>query len=242
MIFCIEDDHSIRDLMIYTLSSAGFQAEGFTDGASLFQTLPAVSPQLILLDLMLPGEDGISILKKLKSDHTTSDIPVIIASAKGTEYDKVLGLDLGADDYLAKPFGMMEMLSRVKAVLRRTAPKDTAAILRMGMIELHTHEHTVSLTAAASDFPDAKSDTDASIHKIYLSLTRKEFELLRLFMEHPGIVYTRDMLFEQIWNADYFGGTRTVDVHVKNLRTKLGACGDLIKTVRGVGYKMEDKP
>ncbi len=235
MIFCIEDDHSIRDLMIYTLNSAGFQAEGFTDGASLFAALQTVSPQLILLDLMLPGEDGISILKKLKADHATADVPVMIASAKGTEYDKVLGLDLGADDYLAKPFGMMEMLSRVKAVLRRTAPKDAVSILRMGKIELNTHEHTVSLASPASS-------ANTGENKRNLSLTLKEFELLRLFMEHPGIVYTRDMLFDQIWNADYFGGTRTVDVHVKNLRTKLGACGELIKTVRGVGYKMEDKP
>ena len=234
MIFCIEDDHSSRYLMIYTLNSAGFQAEGFTDGASLFAALQTVSPQLILLDLMLPGEDGISILKKLKADHTTADVPVMIASAKGTEYDKVLGLDLGADDYLAKPFGMMEMLSRVKAVLRRTAPKDAVSILRMGKIELNTHEHTVSLTSPASS-------ANTGENKRNLSLTLKEFELLRLFMEHPGIVYTRDMLFDQIWNADYFGGTRTVDVHVKNLRTKLGACGELIKTVRGVGYKMEDK-
>ena len=159
----------------------------------------------------------------------------MIASAKGTEYDKVLGLDLGADDYLAKPFGMMEMLSRVKAVLRRTAPKDAVSILRMGKIELNTHEHTVSLASPASS-------ANTGENKRNLSLTLKEFELLRLFMEHPGIVYTRDMLFDQIWNADYFGGTRTVDVHVKNLRTTLGACGELIKTVRGVGYKMEDKP
>lgn len=242
MIFCIEDDHSIRELMIYTLNSAGFQAEGFTDASSLFSALQTAVPQLILLDLMLPGEDGISILKKLKTHDTTADIPVIIASAKGTEYDKVLGLDLGADDYLAKPFGMMEMLSRVKAVLRRTAPKDTVSILRMGKIELNPHEHTVSLASPDHPFHAGASAADANTNKIPLSLTLKEFELLRLFMEHPGIVYTRDMLFDQIWNADYFGGTRTVDVHVKNLRTKLGACGDMIKTVRGVGYKMEDKP
>lgn len=232
MIFCVEDDHSIRELMIYTLSSAGMQAEGFADGASLFRALKTSSPQLILLDLMLPGEDGISILKKLKSNYITLDIPVIIASAKGTEYDKVLGLDLGADDYLAKPFGMMEMLSRVKAVLRRTAPQNTAAILRIGDIELNVLEHTVCLIPG-------ESNTRAD--KRNLSLTLKEFELLRLFMEHPGIVYTREVLFDKIWNADYFGSTRTVDVHVKNLRTKLGTNGDRIKTVRGVGYKMEDQ-
>ena len=233
MIFCVEDDHSIRDLLIYTLNSAGIQAEGFPDGTSLVRALNTISPQLILLDLMLPGEDGISILKKLKSDHITSDIPVIIASAKGTEYDKVLGLDLGADDYLAKPFGMMEMLSRVKAVLRRTTPKDAVSILRIGNIELNVHEHTVCLTPG---------EYKTAANKINISLTLKEFELLRLFMEHPGIVYTREILFDQIWNADYFGGTRTVDVHVKNLRTKLGENGRLIKTIRGVGYKMEDKP
>ena len=231
MIFCIEDDTSIRDLMIYTLNSAGFRAEGFTDSSGLFQKLQAEQPQLILLDLMLPGEDGISILKKLKSDHTTKEIPVIIASAKWTEYDKVMGLDLGADDYLAKPFGMMEMLSRVKAVLRRTMPKQSLDLLRIGNLELNVREHTVSVEPSNLNESNKKQ----------IELTLKEFELLRLFMKHPGIVFTRDILLNKIWESDFLGGTRTVDVHVGTLRTKLGIYGRLIKTIRGVGYKMEDK-
>ena len=237
MIFCIEDDNSIRDLMIYTLNSSGFQAQGFTNASGLFRTLQTEIPQLILLDLMLPGEDGISILKKLKSNITTSNIPVIIASAKGTEYDKVLGLDLGADDYLAKPFGMMEMLSRVKAVLRRTMPKETSRLLRMGNLELNTCEHAV-YEYSAENTPEITAETK---NKRQIELTLKEFELLHLFMEHPGIVFTRDVLLNRIWTSDYLGGTRTVDVHVGNLRTKLGKYGSLIKTVRGVGYKLEDR-
>lgn len=227
MIFCVEDDHSIRELMIYTLQGAGFQAQGVTGAGTLFPALQKQQPQLILLDLMLPGEDGISILKKLKANSTTADIPVIIASAKGTEYDKVIGLDLGADDYLAKPFGMMEMLSRVKAVLRRTTPKPSASLLRIGDLELNVDTHTVYIQK------DKKEE---------IELTLKEFELLHLFMSHPGIVYTRDVLLAKIWDSDYLGGTRTVDVHVGNLRTKLEAYGGLIKTVRGVGYKMESLP
>lgn len=227
MIYCIEDDNSIRDLMIYTLHSAGFQAKGFSSGSGLSELLQTEHPQLILLDLMLPGEDGITILKKLKSDMTTRNIPVIIASAKGTEYDKVIGLDLGADDYLAKPFGMMEMVSRVKAVLRRMEPTSRGNDLRIGNLELNLCEHTVYIAEAKN--------------KIQIILTLKEFELLHLFMKHPGIVFTREVLLNRIWDSDYLGGTRTVDVHVGTLRTKLGTYGQWIKTVRGVGYKMEDK-
>lgn len=236
MIYCIEDDNSIRDLMIYTLQSAGFHAKGFSSGAGLSELLQAEQPQLILLDLMLPGEDGITILKKLKSDMTTRNIPVIIASAKGTEYDKVVGLDLGADDYLAKPFGMMEMLSRVKAVLRRTTPSSRDSELRIGNLKLNLSEHTVFITEGHSDH----EMTDAK-NKIQIILTLKEFELLHLFMKHPGVVFTRDVLLDRIWDSDYLGGTRTVDVHVGTLRTKLGAYGQWIKTVRGVGYKLEDQ-
>ncbi len=242
MIFCVEDDNSIRDLMLYTLRSAGFQAEGFADGSSFFAALPKQQVQLILLDLMLPGCDGISILKKLKANETTSDIPVVIASAKGTEYDKVIGLDLGADDYLAKPFGMMEMLSRVKAVLRRTAPKSGGGLLRIGCLELNADAHTVSINETGGYHPQAVQNNQNSGKNEKIELTLKEFELLRLFMGHPGIVFTRDVLLAKIWDSDYLGGTRTVDVHVGNLRTKLGDYGSLIKTVRGVGYKMEDMP
>ena len=223
MIFCVEDDDSIRDLMIYTLHSAGFEAEGFPDGAGLLDALQTETPQLIMLDIMLPGEDGISVLKKLRHQSSTADIPVIMATAKGTEYDKVMGLDLGADDYLAKPFGMMEMVSRIRAVLRRTAPRDTDPLLRIGRLELNPSTYTVF----------------AGENRIQLTL--KEYKLLRTFMENHGRVYTRDRLLEIVWGMDFTGETRTVDVHIGTLRTKLGECGDYIETVRGVGYRMEDR-
>lgn len=221
MIFCVEDDQAIRDLMIYALNSAGFETMGFEDGNALFSVLGKKKPELIMLDIMLPGEDGIEILKRLRGSTATADIPVIMATAKGTEYDKVIGLDLGADDYLAKPFGMMEMVSRVKAVLRRTKKNETPQTLRLGKLELNMSCHTV------------RSDG------VRVELTLKEYEMLRLFMENPGRVFTRDQLLSRIWDADYTGETRTVDVHIGTLRTKLGDCGDYIETVRGVGYRME---
>ena len=220
MIFCVEDDHGIRDLMLYALNAAGFEAKGFADGGSFFDALRTETPQLIMLDIMLPGEDGISILKHLRSNAATENIPVIMATAKGTEYDKVIGLDLGADDYLAKPFGIMEMVSRVKAVLRRTTPQ-SAKILQVGGLSLNTGEHTVSANG------------------VRVQLTLKEYELLKLFMENPGRVFSREQLLQSIWDTDYIGETRTVDVHIGTLRTKLGACGEYIQTVRGVGYRME---
>lgn len=221
MIFCVEDDAGIRNMMVYTLRSTGFEAEGIPDGASLFDAIAKTAPQLILLDIMLPGEDGISILKNLRKTPSTANIPVIFASAKGSEFDKVTGLDLGADDYLAKPFGMMEMVSRVKAVLRRVAPKEEAQLVRVGALRLNLTEHTVS-------------EGDRRV-----SLTLKEFEVLRTMMEHPGQVFTRDRLLGDIWGYDFDGETRTVDVHMRTLRQKLGACGEYIETVRGVGYRME---
>ena len=222
MIFCVEDDLSIRELMLYTLRASGFEAEGYEDGAGLFEALSQIKPRLILLDIMLPGMDGISILKKLRATPDTSAIPVILASAKGTEYDKVLGLDTGADDYLAKPFGMMEMVSRIRAVLRRT---ESAApqLLRLGQLQMDPLSHTVRICGDR------------------VELTLKEFELLKLFLEHPGRVYSRDQLLERIWSTDYMGETRTVDVHIGTLRTKLGICGDYIRTVRGVGYRLEER-
>lgn len=223
MIFCVEDDGAVRDLMIYTLHSAGFEAKGFSDGKGLFETLKEQTAELIMLDIMLPGEDGISILKKLRAVAATERIPVIMATAKGTEYDKVLGLDCGADDYLAKPFGMMEMVSRVRAVLRRAAPAEPSQILRIGRLEMNPAEHTVSADGER------------------VSLTLKEYEMLRLFMDNPGRAFTRDHLLERIWDSDYIGETRTVDVHIGTLRTKLGKCGEYIETVRGVGYRMEAK-
>lgn len=223
MIFCVEDDKSIRDLVIYTLTAVGYEAEGFSTGEEMFKELEKTSPQLIMLDIMLPDEDGLAILKKLKSDPMTEDIPVIMATAKGTEYDKVVGLDLGADDYLAKPFGMMEMISRVKAVLRRSAPKEKTDLLRMGKLELDEKRHTVSVDGTQ------------------VQLTLKEYELLRVFMKNPGIVFSRDSLLSIVWGINFIGESRTVDVHIGTLRTKIGECGNYIETVRGVGYKMEEQ-
>ena len=219
----MEDDKSIRDLVIYTLTAVGYEAEGFATGEEMFNELEKTSPQLIMLDIMLPDEDGLAILKKLKSDPMTEDIPVIMATAKGTEYDKVVGLDLGADDYLAKPFGMMEMISRVKAVLRRSAPKEKTDLLRMGKLELDEKRHTVSVDGTQ------------------VQLTLKEYELLRVFMKNPGIVFSRDSLLSIVWGINFIGESRTVDVHIGTLRTKIGECGNYIETVRGVGYKMEEQ-
>lgn len=219
MIYCVEDDNSIRDLMIYTLKASGFEAEGFSESEAFYEALGRKKPELIMLDIMLPGEDGLSILKKIRANSVTADIPVIMATAKTTEYDKVIGLDWGADDYLAKPFGMMEMVSRIKAVLRRTT-KEEAKKLTLGELELNLNEYTASVSGEL-------------IH-----LTLKEYELLRLFMVNPGRVYTRDQLLEKIWNADYLGETRTVDVHIGTLRNKLLKCSDYIETVRGVGYRI----
>lgn len=220
MIFCVEDDASIRDLMVYTLQSTGFEAEGLGDGAQLFAALSKKLPELILLDIMLPQEDGISILKRIRMSTSFRSIPVILATARSTEYDKVMGLDLGADDYLAKPFGMMEMVSRVRAVLRRSAPKSEASAITIGDLKLDSSGHSV--TASGSPVP----------------LTLKEFEMLRILMENPGQVMTRDRLLAEIWGYDFDGETRTVDVHIRTLRAKLGGCGDYVETVRGVGYRM----
>lgn len=221
MIFCVEDDASIRDIEVYTLQSTGFEAAGFADGSAFFAALRETTPQLVLLDVMLPGEDGVAILKKLKANDRTSSIPVIMATAKGAEFDKIVSLDLGADDYLVKPFGMMEMVARVKAVLRRAAPQENAQVLTHGNLSMRLGEHTVTANGAR------------------VELTLKEYELLRLFLSHPGLVFTRDRLLSDIWGIDYDGETRTVDVHIRSLRQKLGACGALIETVRGVGYRLE---
>jgi two-component system alkaline phosphatase synthesis response regulator PhoP len=221
MIFCVEDDSGIRDLMIYALNTAGFKAKGFMTGRELFKILKTEAPKLIILDIMLPGEDGITILKKIRSSPLTENIPIIMATARGEEYDKIIGLDLGADDYLAKPFGMMEMVSRVKAVLRRTQPKENVNIIKVRRLSMNTGEHTVTADG------------------IRAGLTLKEYELLKLFMENPGIVFSREKLLQNIWGVEYIGETRTIDVHIGTLRQKLGVCGDYIETVRGVGYRME---
>ena len=219
MIFCVEDDNSIRDLMIYTLTIAGFEAKGFAESGSFWQEMQVITPELILLAIMLPGEDGISILKKLRASASTAAIPVIMATAKGSEYDRVIGLDLGADDYLCKPFGMMEMVSRIKAVLRRTSYAEKRSFLSYGAITMDQTRHVVMV--------DGRE----------IALTLKEYDLLKLFMEHVGLVFTRDQLLSSVWDQDYSGETRTVDVHIGTLRTKLGESGEAIHTVRGVGYR-----
>lgn len=221
MIWCVEDDASIREIEVYALKSTGFDAEGIEDGDSFLKMLESKIPELILLDVMLPGTDGIEILKKLKSNKKYADIPVIMATAKGAEFDKVQSLDLGADDYLVKPFGMMEMVSRVKAVLRRCSPKQESQVFTIKELKLNPEERTVLISGER------------------VALTFKEFELLRLFMQNPKMVFTRDQLYNNIWGSDYIGETRTVDMHIRTLRQKLKEYGELIKTVRNVGYRLE---
>ena len=223
MIWCVEDDASIRDIEVYALRSTGFEAQGFADGTVFWSTLESSreAPELIVLDVMLPGIDGIELLRRIRASEKWRDVPVIMATAKGAEYDKIQGLDMGADYYLAKPFGVMELISCVKAVLRRCAPaKREETQLKSGGICLDTVGRTVS--------------ADGEV----VELTYKEFELLRLLMEHPGTVFTRDQLMERVWDTDYCGESRTVDMHVRTLRQKLGGCGERIETVRGVGYRL----
>ena len=222
MIFCVEDDASIRDIEVYALRSTGFEARGFADGDSFLNALAQETPELVVLDVMLPGMDGLELLRRMKASPALRDIPVVMATAKDAEYDKFQGLDQGAVYYLTKPFGVMELVSCVRAVLRRARPqaKDDAA-LRAGDVALHPDEHTVT------------------VHGARVQLTYKEFELLRLFLAHPGMVFTREKLMEIIWGMDYLGETRTVDVHIRTLRQKLGERGDCIQTVRGVGYRWE---
>lgn len=223
MIYCIEDDNGIRDLIVYTLTASGYEAKGFADSSEFWTAVKQEVPTLILLDVMLPNEDGISILKKIRADKKTADVPVIMETAKETEYDKVVALDLGADDYLTKPFGMMEMVSRVRAVLRRTSKEEKKQDLKLNELEINTSRHIVYVNG----------------DEVYLTL--KEYDLLKLFMENIGRAFTRDQLLSSVWGTEYVGETRTVDVHIGTLRTKLGSAGDYIKTVRGVGYRMEDE-
>lgn len=223
MIFCVEDDGNIRELVVYTLETTGLLARGYEDGRQFFEALAEELPELVLLDIMLPGEDGMEILKKLKASSRTRDIPVIMLTAKGAEYDKVMGLDSGADDYVTKPFGMMELVSRIRAVLRRAGKKHEADIFTLGSLCLDVKKHEVTV--------DGES----------IALTLKEFELLKRLMTNRNIVLTRDRLLEEIWGYDFDGETRTVDVHVRTLRQKLGRAGEYIETVRGVGYRMGDE-
>lgn len=221
MIWCVEDDASIRDIEVYTLSSTGFEARGFDDGVSFWSALQTEKPDLVVLDVMLPGVDGIELLQRMKASAELRTIPVVMATAKGAEYDKIRGLDLGADYYLVKPFGVMELVSCVKAVLRRCRPDKAAHMLRSGGLVVDLNAHTVTVDGAR------------------VALTYKEFELLRLFLSHPGMAFTRDQLFQEVWGMDYCGETRTVDMHIRTLRQKLGPYGRRIETVRNVGYRME---
>lgn len=223
MIWCVDDDNTIRDIEVYTLTQTGFEAKGFSDGNSMLEALKNEKPDLIVLDIMLPEKDGVDVLKEIRSNTETCKIPVIMATAKGTEMDKIQGLDMGADDYLVKPFGVMEMVSRIKAVLRRCQCPDKDEVLRVGEISLSDKERTVTVN-------------DKNI-----VLTYKEFEILKLFMNNPGIVLSRDRLLSEVWGIDYLGETRTVDMHIKTLRQKLGSAASCIETVIGVGYKMEGR-
>nr|WP_178632462.1 response regulator transcription factor [uncultured Mediterraneibacter sp.] len=220
MIYCVEDDDNIRELVIYTLETTGLKAKGFADGTAFMEALAFDTPELILLDIMLPGDDGLVLLKKLKASSKTKDIPVIMVTAKGSEYDKVIGLDSGADDYVTKPFGMMELVSRIKAVLRRTGKTQTQNDMDVAGVHINVKKHEVTVSGKE------------------VILTLKEFELLEKLMRNQGIVLTRDQLLTEIWGYDFDGETRTVDVHIRTLRQKLGNKGEIIQTVRGVGYRI----
>ena len=223
MIWCVEDDSSIRDIEVYALSSTGFEARGFADGDSFWDALQSETPDLVVLDVMLPGKDGVTLLKLMKDSEEFRDVPVIMATAKGSEYDKIQSLDLGADDYLVKPFGIMEMVSRVKAVLRRCKPVKETKLLKLNGLVLNPEEHTVTVDGQR------------------VVLTYKEYELLYLFLSQPGIAFTREQLLASVWNTGYLGETRTVDMHIRTLRQKLGEYGNMIETVRNVGYRLEAK-
>ena len=222
MIYFLEDDDSIQELVIYTLRNTGMEAAGFSRPSAFWEAMQQELPSLVLLDIMLPEEDGVSVLKKLRADRLTKTLPVIMLTAKGTEYDQVVGLDCGADDYIPKPFGMMALIGRIKAVLRRAAPNEEEQEYVLGELYVNPTRHIVR------------------VGKENVSLTLKEFELLCLLLEHQGVVFTRDRLLNHIWGYAFDGESRTVDVHVRHLRQKLGACGSYIETVRGIGYRMGD--
>lgn len=221
-VWCVEDDRNIREIEAYTLEQTGFDVRTFEEGSSFFKALEEEIPDIVLLDIMLPGMDGVEILGKMQTSSRTSDIPVIMATAKGEEYDKIEALDLGADDYLVKPFGMMEMVSRIKAVLRRSGKTGNSRILQMGPVSMNIESHLVKVDG----------------NKVVLTL--KEYEMLKTFLENPGRVFTRDQLLSRVWGMDAYCETRTVDIHIKTLRQKLGPADSLVKTVRGVGYFMEE--
>lgn len=219
MIYYVEDDSNIRELVVYTLTQMGLPARGFVDSESFYTAVNLEIPELVLLDIMLPNEDGLSILRRLRADHRTQEVPVIMVTAKGTEYDKVQGLDMGADDYISKPFGMSELVARVRARLRRSATRRDPNLYIAGKLKLDKLAHSVSVDG------------------VEVALTLKEYELLRFLMENQGVAFSREQLLDHIWDYGYAGGTRTVDVHIQTLRAKLGVCGSMIETVRGIGYR-----
>lgn len=224
MIWCVEDDAAIRDIELYALQSTGFEARGFEDGSAFWEALQSEKPDLVVLDVMLPGLDGVELLRKIRADSRLGDLPVIMATAKGAEYDKIQSLDLGADDYVVKPFGVMELISRIKAVLRRYKAPEVQKLLKFAGLTLNLDEHTVSVDGQR------------------VQLTYKEYELLRLFLSHPGMAFTREQLFAEVWGEDYVGETRTLDMHIRTLRQKLRDYGKYIETVRNVGYRLEARP
>lgn len=222
MIYMLEDDTSIQNFVLYTLKNTGFEAEGFERPSDFWKRMEEQIPDLLLLDIMLPEEDGMEILKKIRDNRKTKNLPVIMLTAKGTEYDKVLGLDSGADDYVAKPFSMMELMSRIKALLRRSEVKEEKNdTYQVGPLYVSISKHIVKVN-----------------EEEITSLTYKEFELLSLLLQHQETVLSRDQILQSIWGYDFDGESRTVDVHVRTLRQKLGDAGKLIETVRGFGYKI----
>ena len=223
MIWCVEDDASIRDIEVYALKASGYESRGFEDGSTFWDALQTEQPDLVVLDVMLPGVDGVELLRRMRGDARFRAIPVVMATARSAEIDKIQGLDLGADYYLTKPFGVMELVSCVRAVLRRCEAKPVEHLLKLGGLCVNLDQHTVSI--------DGKD----------VALTYKEFELLKLFLSNPGIAFTRDQLFSKVWGEDFCGETRTIDTHILTLRQKLGPYGDAIKTVRNVGYRLEGK-
>jgi len=220
MIYCVEDDRGIREIVVYTLRNSNFEAEGFENSKQLYDALKKQTPELILLDIMLPEEDGLEILSHLRTDSTTKKVPVIMVTAMGTEFDKVIALDKGADDYITKPFGMMELVARIKAVLRRADKSSDSDQYSYGKVLINLRSHAVS------------------VNGLNIELTIKEFELLLLLIKNQGTVFDRDALLAKIWGYDFDGETRTVDVHIRTLRAKLGEDGDIIETIRGVGYRI----
>ncbi len=223
MIYLLEDDESIRNFVCYALNNSGYESKGFERPSEFWAALEKESPSLLLLDIMLPEENGIDILKKLRDKPQTANLPVIMLTAKSTEYDKVIGLDSGADDYISKPFGMMELMSRIKAILRRTGSEADHSEYTVGELYVCPDKHIVRVSGRD------------------VTLTFKEFELLCLMIQNRGTVFTRDKILQKIWGFEFDGENRTVDVHIRTLRTKLGVAGEYIETVRGIGYKVSDK-